>query len=248
MRFTFRLTEFLRVIIATVLSGSPAWSADARALPRDADERVFVYGGTYFNSFNSNFTYVGSNIAPWGLDRSGMRFGMFGGGGSYEYLPTTGTKSSGKFISTDALVGWSLATGIAHTNFMVGANYQDQKLDRPDPTNPVQGAKLGFKGQVDTYVNPTPSTMIFALGAYSTAFRTYYTEAKLGVALLHDVDVFIGPQFTALGNLRFDEWRIGGHLTGMRLGLIEISLAGGYLRDSNLGSGVYGTVNASIRF
>src|SRR5207237_3843831 len=144
------------------------------------------------------------------------------------------------------MIEWGIVTEKTNTKFMIGANIQDQILSRPDPTNPVQGTKTGFKAQIDTYMNPTSSTMVFALGSYSTAFRTYYSETKFGIAVLNDVDVFVGPQFIALGNERFDQWRVGLHLTGLLLGLINVGFAGGYLHESDLGIGAYGIISANV--
>ena len=182
------------------------------------------------------------------MDASGIRIGAFGGYGTYSYQTSAGSRSNGSFSTADGMIGWAFVTEKTNTKFMVGANVQDQILVRPDPTNPVQGTKTGLKGQVDTYMNPTSSTMIFALGSYSTAFRTWYSELKLGYALLNDTDVFIGPQFIALGNERFNQWRVGLHLTGVHFGKLNIGLSGGYMNESDLGGGMYGMVTADIRF
>lgn len=238
------------VLMLTVLEVSGVNAADWRPpqITSQPDQQVFVFSGTDFNSFNSRFGFVGTTIAPWGLDTTGFRAGGFSGLGSYTYQTNDGTKGGGKFVTTDAMIGWAVASANSNTKLMVGANFQDHKLDSPDPTNPVQGAKTGFKGQIDTYINPTPSTMLFGLASYSTAFQTYFTEAKAGIALSDDRGVFVGPQFIALGNARFDQWRVGLHLTGVRFGYLEIDLAGGFLRDSGSGNGAYGTIGGSFRF
>lgn len=80
-----------------------------------------------------------------------------------------------------------------------------------------------------------------------TAFRTYYTEFKARYGVLGN-EVFLGPQFIALGNERFDQWRVGLHLSGIKLGKLRVELAGGYLRESDLGSGAYGAIGANIQF
>jgi hypothetical protein len=238
------------VLIITTLGGFRAWSADRLdpPMPNSRADRTFLYSGGDFNSFNSYFAYVGGTFAPFGQDASGLRVGGFAGAGSYEYETTSRIRSTGKFSTADGMIGWGIVTEKTNTKFMIGANIQDQILSRPDPTNPVQGTKTGFKAHVDTYMNPTSSTMMFALGSYSTAFRTYYSEMKFGIAVLNDVDVFVGPQFIALGNQRFDQWRVGLHLTGMHLGLINVGIAGGYLHESDLGNGAYGMISANVRF
>jgi Cellulose biosynthesis protein BcsS len=236
-------------LVLAAIGGSPAWSADMpMPEPPERLEHLFLFGGTDYNSFNSYFAWGGATWAPWGLDKSGPRFTGFGGYGTYTYNTSVNSRNHGRFGTTDGLIGWAIATEKTNTKFMVGINAQDQILTAPDPTNPVQGSKIGVKGQIDTWITPTDSTMIFALGSYSTAFRTWYTELKLGVALLHDTEVYIGPQVIGLGNERFQQWRVGAHITGMHLGIVNVTIAGGYMNESDLGGGAYAMITGDMRF
>jgi Cellulose biosynthesis protein BcsS len=253
---TFGRQSQIFVALIAILTGSSAWSADMRVPPRqipstsEPSERYFVFSGFDFNSFNGYFGWLGSTLAPFGgLDSSGFRVGLFGGAGSYTYdFGALTLKNTGRFTTGDILVGYGFVTSSSSTKLLIGANDQDHHLSIADPTNPVQGSKLGLKVQGDTYVSPTKETMFFALASYSTAFRSYYTEIKAGYDVSNGGGVFIGPQLKALGNARFDQWRVGLHLSGIKFGKLELELAGGYLHESDLGSGAYGTIGANIRF
>ena len=107
---------------------------------------------------------------------------------------------------------------------------------------------MGAKIQGLLEVNPTPQTLILGLAQYSTAFDTYYGLARLGYSITRKNDVFIGPELTALGDNSFEQWRIGGHLTGPSIGHSQFTLSGGYISDRRSGSGVYGTVEVSVPF
>ena len=78
-----------------------------------------------------------------------------------------------------------------------------------------------------------------------TAFRTYYTEFKARYGVLGN-EVFLGPQFIALGNERFDQWRVGLHLSGIKLGKLRVWAD--ICEKSDLGSGAYGATGANIQF
>jgi hypothetical protein len=51
-----------------------------------------------------------------------------------------------------------------------------------------------------------------------------------------------------LGNEQFNQLRVGAHLTGMKLGTAEVTFAAGYLAQSNVGSGAYGSIEMDYRF
>jgi hypothetical protein len=131
---------------------------------------------------------------------------------------------------------------------LIGANLQDHTLSIPDPTNPVQGSKLGLKVHGDVWGTPTPATMVYAFAEYSTAFATFHVSAKGGIEIISGQQLYLGPQLSFFGNERFRQWRAGGHLTGLQLGRLDIDIGGGYLRETDEGNGVYGTIEAKIRF
>lgn len=215
-----------------------------------ADERpayVLLFTGLDASSLHSYSGFIGTVVAPNGLDTSGIRFSLFAAGGSYRYDDGI-TTFNGRFTAGDALIGYGFNTDSLAVKVLAGVNVQTQDVTPVDIVNPVQGTATGAKGQVDVYLVPTEKTMVFALGSYSTAYKTYYAEGKAGYEVFGVRELYIGPQVSALGNERFDQWRAGAHLTGIPLSVLRLNLAGGYLRDSSSGDGYFGTVSVSARF
>src|SRR5882762_7804320 len=96
---------------AVVLASSPVLAADLTARPA-ADGPVqhwLAFAGVDANSAGTFFAYSGFQYAPGkgGLEESGLRFWLLGGGGAYHYLSANDEKIRGTFYSTDALVGYS---------------------------------------------------------------------------------------------------------------------------------------------
>ena len=242
------------VASAALIYGGAATAADAPVYKAPMAEKaepiqyIDAFAGFDATSQRSYFGFAGATFAPWGgLETSGLRIGLFGGAGSYRY-DSDSTAIKGTFVTGDFLVGYGYTVDNFDAKLLVGVNVQDHVLSAPDPENPVQGTKVGAKVQGDFWLNPTEQTLVYGLASYSTAFRTYYATAKLGYDISGGHELFIGPQFTALGNDRFDQWRIGAHITSFKLGPIDVGFGGGYLHDSGDGPGAYGSVDLGFRF
>ena len=242
---------FLSVLLI-VSSARAAMAADltlART-PSAASEKIEygnVYFGTDWNTHKSLVGYVGVLYAPSGMDTSGVRLAAFGLIGKYGYHVDDGTSFNGRFGSADALVGWSHVFDQGAVTLSIGANYQNHRISPVDPSNSVQGAKTGFKVQGDLWVNPTPRTLVYALGSYSTAFNTYYSIGRLGYDVMGS-GWFVGPEVGGLGNERTDQFRVGVHLTGLNVGVAKLGISGGWLRERNEGGGWYTAANMDFSF
>jgi len=206
-----------------------------------------LYYGIDWTSHRSIAGYMGLLYAPNGMHQSGIRLAAFGLVGRYKYHGGSGEDFTGKFASLDGLVGWSNVFRNGAFTVSVGANYQDQRVKPFDPNNPVQGTKTGFKVQGDLWVNPTPRTLIYMLGSYSTAFDTYYAIGRLGFDFTGS-RVFFGPEVGGLGNDRTDQLRVGSHLSGLMLGPGKVTLSGGWMRERGEGDGWYAAANIDFSF
>src|SRR5262245_25479899 len=217
---------------------------------------VIEYGNLYFGvdwtSHKSLAGYSGVLYAPTGMHQSGLRLSGFGLVGHYEYHGGDPCELfKGNFVSTDALIGWSHVFGNGAFTLAAGVNFQNHRVRPNDPSNSVQGSEWGFKVQGDLWVNPTPSTLVYALGSYSTAFNTYYAVGRLGYDVTGRL-VFFGPEVGGLGNDRTDQIRVGAHISGIRLGSGErapkLTVTGGWMHERGEGSGGYATANVDFSF
>jgi hypothetical protein len=186
--------------------------------------------------------YAGILYAPNGMHQSGVRISVFGLGGKYEYHGGAGEEFRGRFASVDALIGWSHVFGNGAVTLAIGANYQNHRVRPFDANNSVQGGELGFKVQADVWMNPTPQTLVYALGSYSTAFNTYYAVGRLGYDFTGR-QIFFGPEVGGLGNDRTDQLRVGAHLTGIPFVGGRATVSGGWLHERGEGDGACGGID-----
>jgi hypothetical protein len=242
-------------VAAFVLAGSvsSALAADKEIITKAirAPAEPVEYGNLYFgvdwNSHKSLVGYAGVLYAPTGMDKSGFRVSAFGLYGRYEYHGDTTELFKAKFVTSDVLVGWSNVFSNGAFTLQGGLNFQDHRVRPHDPDNSVQGSKAGFKIQGDVWVNPTPVTLVYALGSYSTAFNTYYTIGRLGYDFTGK-EIFFGPEVVGLGNDRTDQIRVGAHLSGIKFGNATLTLSGGWMRERDEGSGGYAAANLDFSF
>ena len=188
-------------------------------------------------------------IAPFAtLDRTGMRIRIAGLGGTYSYISSTpglgrvtGTLADGSFMA-----GYEWVTKRATIAIYGGPEISSNHLSAYDPSNVVKGTRLGFRMGVDFYVMPTEGTMLSGVAYYSTNNDAYYGRLKFGFAFAEHL--YIGPELVALGDDYFQQWRFGGHISGMQLGLLQLGVSGGFLTDRVRGSGMYGILETRFTF
>jgi hypothetical protein len=251
--YSFCLSAFVGAALMNAAAISSASAADKAIITKAAPKaEVTEYGNLYFGvdwtSHRSLAGYMGVLYAPNGMDVSGLRLAAFGLVGRYKYHGGDGETFTGDFVAADALIGWSNVFNNGAFTLSAGANYQDHRVKPTDPSNSVVGSKTGFKVQADLWVNPTPRTLIFMLGSFSTAFNTYYAVGRFGYEFIGGSEVYFGPEVGGLGNDRTDQFRVGAHLTGLRLGPGKVTVSSGWMRERDEGSGWYAAGNIDFSF
>jgi hypothetical protein len=180
------------------------------------------------------------------LDTSGPRVMILGATGRYRYktddVPVTGTYALG-----DVLAGYAFEGDNYSINLLGGLSASNHMLSRFDPDNSVQGTEAGLKVFGSAYVNPTTRTLVYGEADYSTAFQTFSTSLKAGYDFLGS-EIFIGPEASYFRDERSDNWRVGAHASGVKLGTLQLDVSAGYSEDSIIGSGAYGRLAATRRF
>ncbi len=219
-----------------------------KAAPRGASASQSVgFTGTDISKYSYS-GWGGAIIAPFGnLDSSGFRIFMLGEGGWYKY-PAGGQFIRGTTTGGDLLAGYAFEGDNYSLGIYAGGNAASHTLSAVDQENPVQGTQFGGKARVDLTINPTPATLIYGEGEYATAFGTYYATTKLGYEVIKGSAMFFGPEASVMGDLRYDQWRVGGHLTQIKIGSVEIAISSGYAHDSSVGVGAYGHLEISRPF
>jgi hypothetical protein len=251
-RATMRSTAFLTLSVLAI----SAATAQAAELPLKAPAIKFGEGPNQFTGFVgvdvarlSYSGFTGVLIAPQGgVENSGLRAFILGEAGTYKYPLDATTKNKGNYTGGEFLLGYGFEGVNYSVTLLAGANVVDHTLSQDDPDNSVQGTKYGAKGRLLAWINPTPQTLIASDADYSTAFRSYYARMKLGYDMTPNRGIFIGPEAAALGNERFDQWRVGAHITQMKFGKVQMDLSAGFAHDTSVGNGAYTSIEFSVNF
>jgi hypothetical protein len=188
-------------------------------------------------------------IAPFApLDRTGMRVRVAGLGGVYNYFsPTPGPgRVNGQMQQVAVLAGYEWVWKKMTIAGFGGVEFRNSSISPNDPNNRVKGATVGLKVGVDFYVTPTDTTMVSGVAYYSTNFNSYYGRPKFGMAFADHL--YVGPEVLALGDDFFQQWRVGAHVSGMRLGFVQMGVSGGFLSDRVRGTGLYGIFESRVTF
>jgi hypothetical protein len=178
------------------------------------------------------------------LSLPGWLFRIRGGGGHYKYNSTATLGFGVDYQVGEAMVGYQWFVGPSRITLYLGGNVEHH--NNSDPTATVKGSELGFKAQGEIYTSLSQNMYTLLLGAYSTAFESYFVLGKLGYRVMPTVS--IGPEVAALGNERFDAVRAGGFFAFEINPSASIIISGGYSWDErstvvNDSSGGYGTVH-----
>jgi hypothetical protein len=170
-------------------------------------------------------------------------------GGGYRYDATSAgvtRRINATQISGAALAGYGWVSPNWTFSLFGGAQAVDTYLSPFDPNNATHGTHVGAKFVGEFYGNPTERTMFSGYASYGTANSDYYSRFKAGWAIMPQV--FIGPEFLALGDRFYTEYRAGLHLTGVSLGQITLGVSGGFSSNRVSGSGGYAIVDARLGF
>lgn len=188
-------------------------------------------------------------IAPFApMDRSGMRVRLSGLAGTYVYAPANPFLGEvhGTIVGGAFLVGYEWVFRRATVGLYAGGEVVNNTISPDDPNNSAKGGSGGLKIAADFYVTPTDETMIAGVLSYSTNYNSYYGRLKFGMALADHI--YVGPEVVALGDNFFQQWRLGGHVTGLRFGMLQFGAAVGFLNDRVRGGGIYGTLDTRVTF
>ena len=216
--------------------------------PPDENEHVEAYTGLDIASHGWIFGWAEGTVAPiTNTDTSGLRFRLYGEAGQYQYQSETfeGMTNRANWYRGDALVGYAFEQEHFSAALYFGASVIDSVLRNSDPENPVQGTKVGpaVAGEFESTYN---RTLISGEASYTTAFNTYETKLKLGWEVANHI--FVGPETGIEGDQRFNQWRVGAHVTVLNVGNARIAIGGGYEHDTDTGAGTYGTIEGGIEF
>lgn len=225
-----------------------AEAAEPRGAHRDRNaiaERILLFSGTDISSV-SNFAWASADASL--LDKrtiSGPVLRISGGAGRYEYDNTTlDRRITGHAVSGQFLAGWRhVGPGLTATA-LAGAEVEHHRLTPDDADNDQAGTLAGLRAAGELWWEPSPRTVVDAHAAFGTAFDSY--SARIAAGMRVGGRFLAGPELAALGNRTSGQLRAGLWFSGLRVGRLEMRMAGGALKEDDGGYGAYGNLSAHM--
>jgi hypothetical protein len=239
---------------AGLLAGSSAgavdWYTGDKTSEPDYAPSIVIDASGSLTSKQSAFAAVAATAAVDGdLRQTGFRARGEFIVGDYNYAATAAgltRRIQANQQSGGALVGYAWAMPNWTYALFGGVQAVNTDLAPIDVNNRTRGLHVGGKIVGEFYGNPTARTMLGGYASYGTANSDYYSRFKAGYAIAERV--FIGPEFLALGDKFYTEYRAGLHVTGVTLGALGLGVSGGFTSNRVTGSGAYGIVDARLGF
>ncbi len=231
--------------LALRLCAQATWAAET-PFPKD---RIVVENTTDVSSLHTVSADLTLLWSPLGaFYESGPRVRITGAISRYKFWgdPEMTFLSSGQDTELDVLLGYGfkLERGLLLT--AVGPTVVRSAQWPGDLSPPSAVVRHGVKAYSSLYANPTDATMLYSQAYYSSVGQSYYFQGKGGWAVLPRV--FVGPEVTFSGGTGRDQWRLGGHISGLKLGPLLLGLSAGYENDRTQGRGAYGGTSLQMFF
>lgn len=231
------------------LGTSAAKAADwyTGAARTKAEEWIVTDASVTGTSHGSIFGSAGVTVGLNGdLQQSGPRAKVEGTVGTFAYTNNAAQNVRGVQVEGGALVGYEWVWRDARLAGLVGLSVRNTNLSIFDPGSPAAGTTVGAKVAVDFYARPTDRTMVSVHGSFTSNDLAYYTRFKAGYRIAENL--YVGPEAFVMGNDFYSQWRVGAHLTGLRMGPIQAGISAGYVYDRDQKSGAYGTLDVRGQF
>jgi hypothetical protein len=185
------------------------------------------------------FAYGGLLWSPQGLDRPGFTLKALISGGLYDYRAGDlgNARVDGTEFSGQMLPGWRFKHERFEVTVFLGPELQRNRLRPNDPGNAQRGSKLGARFAIELWDQPTASTMLAANASVSSINTDYCARLAYGWRLFNRF--YAGPETQIYGAVGYRQLRFGVHVTGLKVGTGQWSLAGGWAFVSDERSGPY---------
>jgi hypothetical protein len=223
----------------------------AMAEDEEGDERSplsSVIFGSLEAGPTKTFMAVGMKKAlTWGLATSGFR-ALFKVGGSQEQVRRQRPYGTAYKSEAQALVGYEWRIGDTFLSLYAGSDYEGEQ--REDPLATFVTHRYGARLQGDLWMTPTPTTMLQASAYASTIDGRVWGRVAPGWLLPQGSPLdgaYLGPEIEAYRESDYSKFRLGVHLTGLRLFGLSWRLSGGWQDTSDRPSEAYATLGLHWR-
>ncbi|HEV7881397.1 MAG TPA: cellulose biosynthesis protein BcsS [Bradyrhizobium sp.] len=206
-------------------------------------ERGLLYAGFDIWRFG-RAAYGGFYWAPDGLNNDGFITRLFVSRGVERY-DAGSRRFTTDIIRAAPLAGWRFSQGTLELKMFAGPELESRTPTPDVPTAAYRGTHIGARAAAELWWEPMPDMMLTSAFSASTNATSHSARAAAGWRVLDRL--WAGPEISASSDDFSTQVRIGGHLTGFRLGALEWSAAIGYLTDSYHRGGIYGRIGVLTR-
>ena len=193
---------------------------------------------------NGAFSHGGFLWSYQGLNADGPVFKLLLNGGLYRYR-SGGTEITGRQMMAAALPGWRWRREGFEVTVFAGLDVQDHRFTPGRSRQPPARHPVGARGGFDVWYEPFRDGMLTASASLSTVGKSYWTRAAAGWRVFDAV--WLGPELHACGDDTYRQFRVGAHVTSLRLLGYELSAGGGWVTDTDRRDGVYGRLGVLVR-
>jgi Cellulose biosynthesis protein BcsS len=182
--------------------------------------------------------------SPGGIEREGFTVKLLAAGGRYLYHSGK-LEVRGDYELLSVMAGYRFKRDRSEFTVYGGPDLQAHRLFPDDLGNRLRGRHWGVRGGGDGWYQPSDGFMANGSVSLSTIGLNYWIRGAVGWYLFDFA--WLGPELTAFGGHRYQQYRVGAHATAFRWSAFEFSIGFGYARDSDERHGFYGRFGVLLR-
>jgi len=182
-----------------------------------------------------------------GLDASGFR-ALLNIGMSREQANRSPPHGTAYKAEAQTLIGYEWRIGDVFVSLYAGFDYESEQ--RPCSCGVVTTSRYGQRIQADLWATPMPDMMLQASAYASTLDRRLWGKLAPGWVLPQGFQpqlLYLGPEIEAYRERSYSKFRLGLHLSGLRVLNLNWRLSAGWQRTSDRPSEAYATLGAYWR-
>ena len=226
------------ILLDPVWSKKPAFDFLTGGMP----DRLIEFGGIDIWRYGIG-TYAGAQFAPAGTNTDGFIV-RFTGSQNIERYSTRTKDFRTEVIRAAILPGYKFTADRVELQLLGGLDVEADYLMVNRHYFASRG-RIGARFTIDGWWEPTRLLMLQASLSGTTIDNGLSSRAAAGWRLFDRF--WIGPEASISSDFFSRQYRVGAHLTGLRTGHLEWTIAAGHIEDSFKRDGVYARVGLTIR-
>jgi len=217
--------------------------------PKSIVQHLAIDGSATATSLGDRSADLNATFAPFGdINESGFRVRLSGSASWYRFVSNENprTLASGHTVETGVLAGYQLSLPRINFLALIGPTFAESNDDG------ISSGHVGAKAVLSMYALPTDVTMAWGSITYSTIANFVQVQTKVGMKVVQNF--YIGPEASffwrnvtpSIDNVGVI--RLGGHISAVTLGPVQVGVSGGWAQQQGLGTGYYGGMNFYLTF